>query len=217
MQKFIDGIKKIFSKRENVFFLLIFFVSLCTHLYASFIGWNNSLLDEFGFRQTQTAITTYYTIKEGFHLNYITPVLGAPWSIPMEFPLFQWIVALAVIFLKTPLDQTGRFFSLFFFYLTLFPLYSILGMWLKKANYKLIILSLLLLNPTYLFWPRTFMIESLALFLTVLFGWLIMKYLSQKREIYLPIAVLIGCLAALTKITTFVALVPALSFIFGYH
>ena len=202
---------------DELYFLLIFLACLGIHFYYSLIGWSHNLLDQYGFRQTQTAISTYYTIKDGFKLNYITPVLGAPWSIPMEFPLYQWIVASIVIFFKTSLDQTGRFVSLLFFYLSLIPLYSILGLWLKKKNHKLIILSLILLNPTYLFWSRTFMIESLALFLSILFGWMIIKFLeNQNKPTYLVLGIVTGCLAALTKVTTFVALGPALAFIFGY-
>ena len=48
----------------------------------------------------------------GSFLRYETPVLGPPWSLPFEFPLYQGIVAgLAKIF-STPLDQTGRFVSI---------------------------------------------------------------------------------------------------------
>ena len=31
-------------------------------------------------------------IGNPFRLAYETPVLGKPWSIPMEFPLYQWTV-----------------------------------------------------------------------------------------------------------------------------
>ena len=46
----------------------------------------------------------------------ITLVLGPPWSIPIEFPLYQWNVAAAVKIFNTPLDQTGRFFSCLLFW-----------------------------------------------------------------------------------------------------
>jgi hypothetical protein len=201
----------------DLYFFLIFLACLGFHFYFSLVGWSHNILDQYGFRQTQTAISTFYTVREGFKLAYVTPVLGAPWSIPLEFPLFQWIVAATIMLFKTSLDQTGRFINLLFFYFSLIPLYSILGLWMKNKNHKLIILSLILLNPTYLFWSRTFMIESLALFLCILFGWLIMKFLhNQKRPIYLVLGIIIGCLAALTKVTTFVALGPALGFILVY-
>src|SRR5262249_20433758 len=69
------------------------------------IGWNNPITDYHAFRQTQTAISAYYMVGRPPSLAYETPVLGPPWSIPFEFPLYQWVVAGLVTVLKTPLDQ----------------------------------------------------------------------------------------------------------------
>src|SRR5580658_9431992 len=82
---------------------LILEICFFVHLVFSIMGWNHNLEDYYGFRQCQTAISTYYTIKDGFKINYETPVLGKPWSIPMEFPLYQWVVAAAVMVFHTPL------------------------------------------------------------------------------------------------------------------
>jgi len=205
------------KNNESLYFVLLCVVCICLHLYVSVLGWGNPLLDQYGFRQTQTAMTTFYTVKEGFKLQYITPVLGAPWSIPFEFPLFQWIVALIVLLFKTPLDQTGRFVSLLFFYLSLVPLYAILKTYLKKRNPVLIILCLTLLNPTYLFWSRTFMIESLACFLGISYIWLSMKAFQTRKWKYFAIIPIIGSLAALVKITTFFVLCVPIGFLFIYH
>jgi hypothetical protein len=51
---------------------------------------NQPLIDRHEFRQTQTALSALF-MQPGLEglLNYETPVLGAPWSIPFEFPLFQ--------------------------------------------------------------------------------------------------------------------------------
>ena len=47
-------------------------------------------------RQAQTAITTFHFLQDGVKWDYITPILGPPWEIPLEFPLFQactaWLV-----------------------------------------------------------------------------------------------------------------------------
>ncbi len=207
--------KEFITRTEALYFFVIFLISLAVHFCVSLIGWNN-LLYQYGFRQTQTAITTYYIIKEGFKLNYITPILGAPWSIPFEFPLFQWMVAIIVVAFKTPIDQTGRFLSLVFFYLSLVPLYAILKVYLKKAGYVFIILSLVLLNPIYLFWSRTFMIESLALFLAILFCWLVIKLFQTNKTKFFILVSIVGSLAALVKITTFIVLCMPMAFLFIY-
>ncbi len=186
------------------FSIVAFEICLLIHLISSSIGWNRMIDDFHSFRQCQTAISTYYTVKDGFHLAYETPVMGKPWPIPMEFPLFQWLVAGTVMALHTPLDQTGRSWSLLFFYLSLLPVYALLGYWVKEMEKKLFILCFILLNPIYLFWPRTFMIESLALFLGCLYILATAKTLlspeSWKARFFSTL--LLGSLAALVKVTS---------------
>ena len=190
-----------FLKYSAVILEVCFFV----HLSLSLIGWNHNLDDIHGFRQCQTAISSYYTIKDGFKLNYETPILGKPWAIPMEFPLYQWLVALIVLVFHGPLDQTGRFLSLLFFYLTLFPAYYVLEYFTKDKDERRILISLVLLSPTYLFWSRTFMIESCALFWSMLFLFAVARSLETRKWTYYTIAVIAGSLAGLVKITTFAA------------
>ena len=48
------------------------------------------MLGPHSFRQTQTAISTYYMAEDAsVFADYITPVLGKPWRIPMELPIYQ--------------------------------------------------------------------------------------------------------------------------------
>jgi len=188
---------------EDRYFFLIFIATLLIHLSLSTIGWNNTISDYHGFRQTQTAITTYYVLQDGFRLDYSTPVLGKPWSIPMEFPLFQWIVALFVMITKINLDQAGRLASVAFFYLSLIPIYFLLSNFIAKKNHILVFLSLMLASPVYIFWSRTFMIESLAIFLGLTFLVMIPKLIRSPTISILLFTIVMGVLAALVKITTF--------------
>ena len=48
-------------------------------------------------------------------------MVGAPWSIPLEFPIYQWIVAL-IRFMGIPIDVGGRLISFAFFIGCLVPL-----------------------------------------------------------------------------------------------
>ena len=66
----------------NRYFLFLFIVSLLSHLFLATIGWSNPLTDLHQFRQTQTAISTYYFLQTELKPNYEVPVLGPPWSIP---------------------------------------------------------------------------------------------------------------------------------------
>jgi len=54
-------------------------LSVLIGLLGSWITLNNlqqPLLEAHGFRQTQTALTAYYFLHEGWQFNYQTPVAG---------------------------------------------------------------------------------------------------------------------------------------------
>lgn len=198
------------SNKDMPFLLVLVVACAVLHLVFSFIGWSNYLTDKHMFRQTQTAISTYYTVKEGFKINYVTPVMGKPWSIPMEFPLYQWIVAAAVIIFKTPLDQTGRFVSLLFFYLSSIPCYYLLRQFSLSLKTILICFCIVLACPLYIFWSRTFLIESLAMFLSLTYLSACTAYIFNQKQYLLIITCIAGILGGLTKITTFgIYIIPA--------
>lgn len=190
--------------------IIVFLISVFFQLHSI----STPLLDQYGFRQTQTAITSFWFIKEGFAFDYLTPVLGWPWSIPMEFPIYQYIVFLfSEIFRISNLDITGRVVSLVFFYLCIYPLYKILKLFKLDSQTILLTFITLFSMPIFIFWSRTFMIESTALFFTLMFILYILRYDTEiNKKILIPI-ILFGLLAILTKITTFLV---GLFFLFFY-
>jgi len=190
--------------------VFVFVLSLVFCLAAFMKGWSGTICEAYGFRQTQTAITVRYLLEGGPWLAYHTPVLGPPWSIPMEFPLFQWLVVLVVKIGMFPIDQAGRFVSILFFLATLLPVYKILEALRVSKNNIFLILSLYCLSPDYLYWSRTFMIESLALALSLFYLWMVILYFREENIPQKKMALLlgigaIGILGALVKITTFFA------------
>jgi len=188
--------------------ILAFFFSI----FAFTIGWHSPIVDFHAFRQTQTALSAFWMLKEGYYLNYQTPVLGYPWGIPLEFPLYQWLVVIVYKLTNLGLDQCGRLVSILAFYSILFPVYILL----KRLDFKITVFKiftcLFLLSPLYLFWSRTFMIESLGLFLAISFLALTQEYLSGKKTLTAIVCIVCGCAGALVKITTFV---PAALFCVG--
>jgi hypothetical protein len=141
-------------------------------------------------------------------LAYETPVLGPPWSTPFEFPLYQWLVALTVKAGLFPIDQAGRFVSIFFFLSTFYPFYKILQALRLTPGQIFLVLSLYCVSPQYLFWSRTFMIESTALALAMYYLWLIVAYVAADRPTRKGWHILgrsYWGTAAMVKITTFSA------------
>jgi hypothetical protein len=181
-----------------------FVACLVWSMLMASIGWNNTLSDQHGFRQTQTAIISYYLMRGGPFLSYETPVLGRPWSIPFEFPLYQGLVALTSALFKTPLNQTGRFISEIFFCLSLLTVWFLLAELNIRPVYRLVFLSLVLVSPQYVFWSRTFMIESTALFFCMGYLLYACRY-ARDRSLFAPALLLggvFGVVGALVKITT---------------
>jgi hypothetical protein len=136
-------------------------------LYLSLKYANQALLDNYSFRQTQTALTAYWLGKNGFSLAYETPVAGPPWSIPFEFPIYQYIVALASRVTKCSLDATGRVVSFLFLALCLIPARAIIKNLNLSNSVFYIFVALLFSSPLYLYWGRTFMIETTAIFFSI--------------------------------------------------
>jgi hypothetical protein len=135
---------------------------------------------------------------------YETPVLGFPWSIPLEFPVYQIAVAL-VSATGVPLDAAGRIVSFVFFVGCLWPM-RVLFRALRFDDAAFPCAAILfLLCPLYLYWGRTFMIETCALLFCFLWLAYLARFLADSKPTSAAIAVLAGSLGVLAKSTTFPA------------
>jgi hypothetical protein len=89
-------------------------------------------------------------------------------------------------------------------------MYLLVGLLVRDRYLRLVPMSLVLWAPLYLYWSRTFMIESTAQFLSLAFLWSFWLALRTRRHASFVLALLFGVLAGLTKVTTFVVyLIPA--------
>jgi hypothetical protein len=125
------------------------------------------LLEHEAWRQTQTALTSYWMMREGWSLAYQTPVLGYPWEIPLEFPIYQAIVAFIAALGNFPLDPVGRWISLVFLIACLWPAWQISRRLGLPSMAVWIFAILLLSSPIYLFYGRNFLMETATLFFTL--------------------------------------------------
>ena len=122
------------------------------------------------FRQTQTAISSYFIQAENnFSLAYPTPVLGKPWSIPMEFPLYQWSTVWLSNATGWSLAVSARVLSALSVYATLPALGLLLGQLGVQRGRRLVVLAVVLSSPLYIFYSRAFLIEAMALAFSVWF------------------------------------------------
>jgi len=125
------------------------------------------LVDIHAFRQTQTALTAEWLLREGWRLDYQTPVAGAPWSIPFEFPIYQSIVAAIVAVSGWGLTATGRVVSWLFLAACGWPAWQLARRLRLPRAVPWVFCALLWSAPLSIYWGRTFMIETSALFFTL--------------------------------------------------
>lgn len=190
-------------------YTILFLLALVIHLGFMAVGWTRPVLDRHPFRQAQTALGAR-TILEGSSLfAHELPVFGKPWPVPLEFPLYQAVVAAVARVTPLAIDQAGRLVSVVAFYLLLPILYVGLQIIEPDRAKRLLMLAFVLVSPLYLFWSRTVLIESTALLFATAFA--VFSIRAFDRRTWAIAAIAAGILAALVKATTLVvALVPVM-------
>src|SRR6266481_2365355 len=166
--------------------------------------WRLPLLGMHSFRQTHTAITSYWLMHGSPWFAYETPVLGAPWSVPYEFPFYQLLVAGLAELTGLPLDPSGRLVSYLFIVLTIIPVRMLDRAWKLDKSYVHVFAILLFTSPIYLFWGTAFLVETFFVFFCFWFLAEVELATRSSHWTVLVLAVFCGAVGALGKITTFV-------------
>lgn len=181
--------------------LLVLGAALLVNVHFLTINLDGTLAGVHSFRQVQTAISTYY-LQGNLSLDYITPLFGPPWQIPLEFPLFQICAALFANWTGLELDAAGRLTSWLFFLGALPAVHLLLAEFRLPRETRLFFPALLLLSPIYLFFSPAFLIESTALAAGVWFLAAFVRAVVHRQLAWLPLALLGGSLVCMVKITS---------------
>jgi hypothetical protein len=170
------------------------------------------LLERHGFRQTQTAYTARIYHEQGIDLIHPKlPVLGEPFEVPFEFPLFQ---AAASVVMDTGVrdDVAMRTTGLLCFLLTALLLYGLV----RRVDGRVSGVAALVAfaaTPFALVWGRTSMMEYLATAGAVGFAWGTIAWREDRRPAVGGLALVAGLVGLLVKPTTAVFwLLPALAY-----
>ena len=170
------------------------------------------LLEAHAFRQTETAFTARVFHEQGIDLlNPKLPVLGEPFEVPFEFPLFQ---AAASIVMDTgvPDDVAMRLTGLVCFIVTALLLYGLVRHVDGRAS-ALSALVAFVATPFALVWGRASMIEYLATAGAVGFAWGTVAWRQNRRPAVCGLALAAGLVGMLVKPTTAVFwVIPALAY-----
>jgi hypothetical protein len=183
--------------------LVLFLVCFAHALYSLRSGLTSPVLESHGFREGQTALTAYWLWRGGPWLAYETPVLGAPWSIPFEFPIYQGLVAL-LRGLGIPIALGGRLVAYVAFLGCLWPLWMLCRTLRFRPSTFLTVGALVLAAPTSLVWGRTVLIETTAVFFGIAWLACVGAFLDRPRLLMALGAFGLGSLGVLAKSTTLV-------------
>lgn len=165
---------------------------------------NDSIYERFSFRQTQTAFGIRYFANESLNpLNAQVPVLGPPWKIPFEFPLFQLIAALPSKYLRIDEAISGRISATVFFLLSSILLFLILQQTNGKSIAR-ISLPIFILTSFSLEWGSAVLIDWLSVVLTLcgIYCLILHKRTNSKVSAWLITSIFVLIFASLTKVTT---------------
>jgi hypothetical protein len=182
----------------------LFMLALGFHLWAMTVGWESKNLPGVEYRQAQTAISAFFIKQEGnYSLEYPTPVLGKPWSIPMEFPLYQWCVAALSSATGLGITMAGRLVGIACFYLCLPAIFLLLARWQVVPTRRWLVLAVVVTCPLYVFYARAVLIETMALMFALWFWVGFERAVRDRDKRWLAVAVVAGAGAGLVKVTTF--------------
>ncbi|GAB5558576.1 MAG: hypothetical protein SynsKO_02230 [Synoicihabitans sp.] len=183
---------------------IVFVAALSTNFFSVTHNLDTGHLAGHEFRQSQTALSILFIQREqNYALAYPTPVFGPPWSIPMEFPLFQWASAVVSTETGASIPKTSRLISIVCFYLALIAIGLLLRRFSADGTTILLALALVLLAPIYIFYSRAVLIESLALALGLWFLWAFDVVRQSGAWWAVALTAFLGALAATVKVTTF--------------
>ena len=162
---------------------------------------NFPLSEAFAFRQMQTTLMIREYMDGGFFQLSPLPLLGPPWQVPMEFPLFQWIAAIGGSLVGASPQIAGRLMALFFF-LVCAALVALIGNRLYSRSVGFTGFVLFLALPFGWQWGNAPLIEFAAT--AGALGSFYMVMLWIERRSWWLIAALIAALSVvcLVKITT---------------
>jgi hypothetical protein len=173
------------------------------------------------FRESQTAISADWLVREpaGGMLAYQTPVLGPPWRLPLEFPLFQQLCAWGAA-AGLGVATSGRLLSLICWIGCLAVLWKLLPTWGLPEKRRVPALALIAAAPLHTAYSVSLLIESMALLGALAHLWTFWRYSEAGGLKWWTATVVSGTMVSLVKITTWLpagALTGALTLWCGWN
>jgi hypothetical protein len=162
------------------------------------------LIEHQTFRQTQTAFTARTFAEDGIDLLHSKlPVLGPPFELPFELPVFQ-AGAAVLIEAGMPADAAARTAGLVTFLLSAVLVWMLIRHVVSSRAAAIGVLAYVA-SPLSILYGRASTIDYLAVAATLTCSYAAIRWLDDARIRWLAISVVAGALATMIKLPTFVA------------
>ena len=208
--------KEFFSNKKAMLKILLIFISIIIRL----INIQMPLVEGYaGQRQTFTTlpVQTWLQIGGVDMIHYQIPILGEPWRIPYEFPIYQvsgyfTFKILLGLGVTQNLDVAMRITSIAWFYLSAFFFY----IFLKKIFYDkedrtflaCSALAFYLFLPFSVLFSRVVLIDVCAMCFGIIYSYyfylLMTEGFSHFKFLKLIVTIMIGIMGYLTKVTSMI-------------
>lgn len=195
--------------------IVLFVLALGYNLWGVSYHFTMGFLAGHEFRQSQTAIISYYIDKESnFGLLYEMPVLGKPWvAVLLEVPIYEWSVVGLSRLTGWEHVIAARTISIACFYVMLGGVWLLLGLLGVARMRRLLFLAFILTTPVYIFYSRAFLMDSMALMGSVWWLYAFVRVMQDRSWRWLMVTMFAGSLAALVKGAVYVVwLVPGAAY-----
>ena len=193
------------SKEKTAVAFVVLAIALGWWAWWASQAWDSPGLVGHEFRQAQTALTIQAMQQDGFRLDYATPILGKPWSIPMEFPAYQYTAVKFGQAFGTDVAVSGRWVSAVFFVIGIIALVFLLREVGFSWGASAIGVVPVVTAPVYFFYSRTVMIESMAWAVAAWFLVGVLRFRRTGSRGAFVLALGAGGMAVLVKVTTWAA------------
>lgn len=196
---FVKSAKSVFRQKNEAFvvsaLLLLAFLMRLRNL-------NSPVSGSYTFRNTQTA-WGIRSVANGTNSPFAveTPILGVPWKVPFEFPLYQIVSGVFSRLTGLSVEASGRLVSLAFFILMALIFFRISRFFFQKTI-SYIGLAFLLFSAHNLEYGSSVLVENCALFFALSAFLAGLKFVHSKRPTFLYLFGLSSVFASLVKITT---------------
>lgn len=174
-----------------------------------------NVMDHYSFRQAQVATVARELADGGPWFPYLMPVLGPPWAVPLEFPVYQILVGWMSNSTGLSIEQAARILSMLSAFVSLVLIARISSLLEFDDRTGFLITFLTGFSPLFMYWSSAVMIESFTVALCLGFVWCAFEYLKRDNLKLLALGTLLAILAALAKATTFLVFAIAVFLVFA--